>query len=102
MKDYTMHLISSLIHALPVADRRCFDRKEAASYVGVSVTTFDKLVRDHRMPEPIKLHGRKVWDRRALDAAVDATMVGSKFSKASNETDTVGVSALDQWRASHG
>jgi len=39
-----------LIHALSHDARRCYDRKEAASYVGVSPTTFDKLVRKGAMP----------------------------------------------------
>jgi hypothetical protein len=61
-----------LIHALPPSSRRGFDRKEAASYVGVSTTHFDKLVRQGIMPQPNLLLGRKVWDVRALDRVLDA------------------------------
>jgi predicted DNA-binding transcriptional regulator AlpA len=39
--------------------------------VGVSATTFDILVRDRTMPRPAKLRGRVLWDRRALDRALD-------------------------------
>lgn len=66
------HLEVGLIHALPVSDRRCLDRKEAASYLGVSPSTFDKLVRSGRISPPIRFLGRKVWDRGELDRAVDA------------------------------
>jgi len=61
-----------LIHALPLSARRGYNRAEAASYVGVSVTTFDKLVSAGTMPQPNMFLGRKVWDLRALDRALDA------------------------------
>ena len=70
-KEFRM-FIAELIHALPPAARRCFDRKEAASYIGVSPTTFDKLVRAGTIPPPIEFLGRKVWDVRALDRVLDA------------------------------
>ena len=60
-----------LIHPLTPDLRRGYDRKEAASYVGVSPTHFDKLVRIGKMPKPVALLGRKVWDRRALDRVLD-------------------------------
>ena len=60
-----------LIHPLSPDLRRGYDRKEAASYVGVSPTHFDKLVRIGKMPKPVALLGRKVWDRRALDRVLD-------------------------------
>ncbi len=90
-----------LIHALPIADRRCLDRKEAASYVGVSVGTFDRLVRGGQMPSSIDLFGRKVWDRRALDSAVDAKMVGSVFSRSTADVAPT-LSPLDAWRLANG
>jgi predicted DNA-binding transcriptional regulator AlpA len=68
---YAYHTIG-LIHALPPTSRRGFDRKEAASYVGVSPTHFDKLIRNGTMPQPYQLLGRKVWDRSALDRVLDA------------------------------
>jgi predicted DNA-binding transcriptional regulator AlpA len=47
-------------------------REAAAQYVGVSVGKFDQMMKDGRMPKPIRIDGRKVWDRCALDAAFDA------------------------------
>ena len=47
-------------------------REAAAAYVGVGVTKFDEMVADHRMPQPRRIDGRKVWDLRELDRAFDA------------------------------
>lgn len=94
-------MTSFLIHALPTADRRCLGRKEAASYVGVSTGTFDKLVRSGQMPSSIDLFGRKVWDRRALDAAIDARMVGSTFATGQGDATSL-MSPLDTWRLTNG
>jgi hypothetical protein len=41
-------------------------------YVGISAAKFDELVGDGRMPIPVKIDGRKVWDIRSLDLAFDA------------------------------
>ena len=48
---------------------RGLSREEAARYVGVSVTKFDEMVIDRRMPKPRKVDQRNVWDRHQLDAA---------------------------------
>ena len=50
---------------------RGLHRDEAARYIGISVSKFDELVGDGRMPPPRRIDGRKVWDRRALDSAFD-------------------------------
>jgi hypothetical protein len=44
----------------------------AANYFGVSPTLFDRMVRDRLAPRPIRIYGRRVWDRFELDAAFDA------------------------------
>jgi len=41
-------------------------------YIGISAGKFDELVADGRMPEPLKIDGRKIWDIRSLDLAFDA------------------------------
>jgi predicted DNA-binding transcriptional regulator AlpA len=51
--------------------RRGLSRDEAAMYVGISAAKFDELIRDGRMPSPVKIDRRKVWDIRALDLAFD-------------------------------
>ncbi len=42
----------------------------AAAYVGVSPNTFRRAV-GSRWPQPIYIGNRTLWDRIALDAAVD-------------------------------
>lgn len=44
-------------------------REEAARYVGVGATVFDRMVADGRMPKPKRVDGCVVWDRVRLDAA---------------------------------
>ena len=56
--------------------RRGLRRDAAASYVGVSPTKFDELVKDRRMPKPFHIDGCVLWDIRKLDAAFDALRDG--------------------------
>ncbi|MBX3528629.1 MAG: XRE family transcriptional regulator [Rhodoblastus sp.] len=50
---------------------RLMRRERAASYLDVSPTTFDKLVRDELIPAAKTFHSFKVWDRADLDAFAD-------------------------------
>ena len=43
----------------------------AAAYVGLSAPSFLAQVEAGRMPAPTSLGRRRVWDRRALDRAMD-------------------------------
>jgi hypothetical protein len=52
--------------------RRGLSRDEAAMYIGISAGKFDEMVADGRMPAPIRIDTRKVWDIRSLDLAFDA------------------------------
>jgi hypothetical protein len=52
--------------------RRGLSRIEAAMYIGISASKFDELVADGRMPAPVKIDSRKLWDIRHLDLAFDA------------------------------
>lgn len=60
------------VAVLPIAPRRGLSCEEAAGYVGVSVTKFLEMVGDKRMPTPVRIDRRTIWDIRALDAAFDA------------------------------
>lgn len=51
---------------------RGLSREEAANYAGVSPTLFDAMVADGRMPRPVRINRRVVWDRLAVDKAFDA------------------------------
>jgi excisionase family DNA binding protein len=74
-----------LAHVRPVP-RRGLSRDEAAMYIGVSATLFDRLVADGRMPGPRRIDGRKVWDIRSLDLCFDR-LPGEDAGKSSWEDD---------------
>lgn len=95
-----MHI--GLIHALPPSSRRGYDRKEAASYIGVSATSFDKLVNAGTMPQPNQFLGRKVWDVRNLDRVLD-TLAGidSRQSAGAHDEDILD-GELAAFGAKHG
>jgi predicted DNA-binding transcriptional regulator AlpA len=59
----------SEIRPLP---RRGLSRAEAAMYIGISAAKFDEMVADGRMPAPVRIDARKIWDIRSLDLAFDA------------------------------
>ena len=56
----------------PPTPKRGLTRDEAAHYIGVSPTTFDRLVNQKVMPKPIKAFARAIWDLKALDDAFEA------------------------------
>jgi excisionase family DNA binding protein len=56
---------------LPRPARRWLSREEAADYVGVSPSLFDRMVEDGRMPQPKPVNARLVWDRYRLDEAFE-------------------------------
>lgn len=57
--------------ACPLPAVRGLNRTQAATYIGVSPSLFDKLVGDGRMPLPKRVNSRTIWDRYALDKAFD-------------------------------
>jgi predicted DNA-binding transcriptional regulator AlpA len=51
---------------------RGLSRVQAAAYIGVSPSLFDEMVKDGRMPKPVRINARTVWDRLQLDEAFAA------------------------------
>ena len=51
---------------------RGLSREEAARYIGVSATTFDRLIAEGRMPKPLRVGKRTIWDRVKLGLAFSA------------------------------
>lgn len=91
-----MLLTTSLIHALPLHDRRVFNRYEAASYVGVSPGHFAKLVREGVMPASLPSYGRvRRWDKASIDRALDVS-IGA--TRATSDRPN----AYEQWKAKNG
>lgn len=70
---------------LPPPTARLLSRPEAAAYVGVSPTTFDRMMGDGFMPAPKKVYGRVLWDVRELDAAIDCLPGGGVSTKVEDE-----------------
>ena len=68
-----MHYIVTMTKQRPLPTwPRGLRREDAASYLGISATTFDQMVAERRMPEPRQAsRGRVVWDRHELDGAFD-------------------------------
>jgi predicted DNA-binding transcriptional regulator AlpA len=56
----------------PIIEPRSLSRTEAAEYIGVSPSLFDEMAKDGRMPSPIRINSRTVWDRKQLDEAFEA------------------------------
>nr|WP_111300861.1 hypothetical protein [Paracoccus saliphilus] len=56
----------------PLPFKRLLSREQAAYYIDMGTSKFDQLVADRRMPKPIKIDGRRVWDVRQLNSAIDA------------------------------
>src|SRR5687767_1271141 len=61
------------IHVLPPSlAPRGLCREQAAEYIGVSVSLFDEMVHDGRMPRPKRVNTRTIWDRHELDLSFAA------------------------------
>ncbi len=50
---------------------RGLNRQRAAHYIGISASLFDELIEEGRLPKPIRIRSRTVWDIRQLDEAFD-------------------------------
>ena len=57
----------------PTLPPRLISREAAAAYLSVAPGTFDKMVREGRMPRPKRLsEGRVAWDVQELNAAIES------------------------------
>lgn len=43
-------------------------REDAARYIGISPTLFDRMRKEGRIPAPRDMFGVMIWDRHALDS----------------------------------
>ena len=60
-------------HLLPTSlAPRGLSRVQSAAYIGISPSLFDEMVKDGRMPQPIRINSRVLWDRLQLDEAFAA------------------------------
>ena len=56
---------------------RGLSRVQAAAYVGIVPSFFDKQVADGMLPKPARMGKRKLWDRLKLDSALDRIFDGA-------------------------
>ena len=56
----------------PAVQPRGLRRVDAARYLGISATHFDKQVKAGAVPPPVERFGVNLWDRVALDAIFEA------------------------------
>lgn len=61
----------------PSLPPRGLRRTEAAAYIGVSPSTFDKMVVEGVMPKPKRFGDRVIWDRHQIDEAFE-TLAGGE------------------------
>jgi len=63
-----------MVEKIDNVEPRALNLPKAASYWGVAPGSFKKLVKLGVAPEPIRIPGfdRVLWDKRALDEAMDA------------------------------
>ena len=51
---------------------RLISAQESAKYLGLSKTTFLRMVKDHSLPQPICITERRiVWDKNDLDSYIE-------------------------------
>jgi excisionase family DNA binding protein len=70
---------------------RGLNREEAARYVGVGATTFDRLIEEGRMPKPLRVGKRVIWDRLKVEAA---------FAELDEDTGENSIDAQCAWQRS--
>lgn len=70
----------------PTLPPRLIGREAAAAYVSVAPNTFDAMVREGRMPPPrVLTSGRKAWDVRLLDKAIDSLPLEGTITNSSDD-----------------
>lgn len=63
------------------------NREQAANFIGVSISLFDEMVGDGRMPKPKRINARLVWDRRSVERAF-AKLPGGDSEESENDWET--------------
>jgi predicted DNA-binding transcriptional regulator AlpA len=60
-----------IVGSFPQLCPRLLSREQAAAYCGHGPTKFCAMVDDGRMPKPIHVDSRVLWDRFDLDQSID-------------------------------
>lgn len=68
--------MSSIVQVAPAG----LEREQAAAYVGLSISTFEKAVRERNAPQPRQIAKRRVvWRRAELDAWLEKCPVSEQL-----------------------
>jgi len=73
----------------PLIVPRGLSRSQAAAYIGVGATLFDRLVMAGTMPRPREIGGRRVWDRQEVDRAFEELPHVGDAASARNPWDAI-------------
>jgi excisionase family DNA binding protein len=73
----SLALTQPLVLSPVSTNKRVLSRPEAATYCGVSNSTFDRAVKRGDLPAPIRVGRRRLWKAEALDSALDR-LAGSR------------------------
>ncbi|MET4372570.1 putative DNA-binding transcriptional regulator AlpA [Bradyrhizobium sp. LB12.1] len=65
--------------------------EQAAFYLSMSQSSFQRLVDDGVMPSPTKIRGMVVWDRRDLDDRFDDLKHGQRLEPRNSFDELLGV-----------
>ena len=76
-------------------------RFEAAQYIGVSVGTFNLLVKQGIMPMPRKIGSRLIWSRYEIEEAFEKLKSADQKSEASKKFSIGGVDIANDTPASN-
>lgn len=68
---------------------RGLSRVQAAAYIGVSPSLFDRMVTEGVMPKPKRFGSRVIWDRWQIDEAFAALPNDDDEPKPANPWDAV-------------
>ena len=63
---------------------RLLSKPIAATYLGISERTFDRLKSASNFPDPIRIGRRRLWDRIAIDQYFDELIESLKPPKVSS------------------
>ena len=61
-------------------------RIEASAYIGVSPSLFDQMVTDGRMPKPLRINARMLWDRKRVEDAWGRLVTGGAGISGANDS----------------
>lgn len=78
---------------------RVLRAERAATYLGMTTSTFLELVKEGLMPKPVQVRSMVMWDRYDLDAAFDELKKRSQHKRRNPFEIAMGVGDEDEDRS---